>query len=143
MVAGKRTVFSAAGSVYHTFVKVCYGLKCATASFKTLTKVRYNNNIIAFFTPNFTFKISIDVDLMCLVPRGSVARNDRGSCPHWHHQAGRATGWVQPRSESTLKILEASRLSESTTDWQPVLRTTNFIKNSTFRPVSVLFRRST
>jgi hypothetical protein len=25
--------------------------------------------------------------------------------------AGRATGWVQPRSESTLKILEASRLS--------------------------------
>ena len=41
-------------------------------------------------------------------------------------KSGRATGWVQPRSESTLKILEASRLSESPTGWQPVLRTTNF-----------------
>jgi hypothetical protein len=41
--------------------------------------------------------------------------------------SGRATGWVQPRSESTLEILEASRLSESPTGRHPVLRTTNFL----------------
>ena len=40
------------------------------------------------------------------------------------------TGWVQPRSESTLKILEASRLSESPTGWQPVLRATNFLSKT-------------
>jgi hypothetical protein len=47
MVAGKGTVFSAPGSLYHTFFKVYYGPKCARASFKTIKKVWYNNNIIA------------------------------------------------------------------------------------------------
>ena len=37
------------GSLYRTSVKVWYGYgpKCARASFKTLTKVRYSNNIMA------------------------------------------------------------------------------------------------
>jgi hypothetical protein len=43
---------------------------------------------------------------------------------------GRANGWVQPQSEPTLKIPEASRLSESPTGWQPVLRTTNFLSKT-------------
>ena len=59
---------------------------------------------------------------------------------------GRATGWVQPRSESTLNILEASRLSESPTGWQPVLKTTNLLSKTglfgQYRTIS-LFRRST
>ena len=46
MVAGKETVFLLPGSLYQTFVKVLYGPKCARASFKTLRKVWYNNNII-------------------------------------------------------------------------------------------------
>jgi hypothetical protein len=52
---------------------------------------------------------------------GSIMHDGRVST------ARRATGWVQPRSESTLEILEANRLSESPTGWQPILRTTNFL----------------
>jgi hypothetical protein len=49
--------FSPPGSLYHTFVKVWYGPKCARVSFKTLTKVWYDNNIIAFLTAGFQKEI--------------------------------------------------------------------------------------
>ena len=50
MVAGDRTVFSTPGLLYRANVKVGYGPKCARASFKTITLVYYNNNVIAFLT---------------------------------------------------------------------------------------------
>jgi hypothetical protein len=43
---------------------------------------------------------------------------------------GRATGRVQPRFESTLKILEASWLLESPTGRQPVLKTTSSLSKT-------------
>ena len=54
----KNSIFTPE-SLHRGFVKVGYGPKCARASFKTLTSVQYNNNIIAFLTTGLRKKSSI------------------------------------------------------------------------------------